>query len=75
MYVAIQSFKATNGILYRMGDIIDSVTFDSLSSKEKAKCRMKREKNDDSLKHESGLGDMLGTGIPGGIDNDFDTPW
>jgi hypothetical protein len=76
MYIATQSFKAVNGKTYRMGDIIDSSTYDSLSSKDKAKCKHRKDKDDKSLDHQSpGLGDMLGTGVPGGVDGDFDTPW
>lgn len=76
MYIANQSFKASNGKSYRMGDVIDSKVFDSFTKSEKAKCKQKRDEGDKSLVHPSpGLGDMLGTGIPGGIDGDLDTPW
>lgn len=74
MYVASQSFKASNGTTYRMGDIIDTATFDSFSNKDKAKCKYKADEDDNSLVHNS-TGDMLGTGMVGGIDGDLDTPW
>jgi len=75
MYVAAQSFKSSNGIIYRMGDIIDTSTFDSFTSQEKAKCRKKKDDSDKLPESKPALGDMLGTGINGGIDDDFDTPW
>lgn len=76
MYIANKSFIASNGKTYRMGDIIDSKTYESFSKIERAKCTKKKDEGDHSLNHPSpGLGDMLGTGVPGGIDEDFDTPW
>lgn len=44
MYVAIQSFKTTNGITYRMGDIIETDEYDVLSLKDKAKFKKKEER-------------------------------
>lgn len=76
MYVANQSFIASNGKTYRMGEPIDSKTYDSFTKLDRAKCTKKRDEGDRSLKHPSpGLGDMLGTGVPGGIDEDENTPW
>lgn len=49
MYVAIQSFKASNGVTYRMGDIIDDKTYANLSAKDKAKCKLRKEEVSQSV--------------------------
>lgn len=41
MYVAMQSFKASNGVTYRMGDIIEDEIYAKLSEKDKSKCKKK----------------------------------
>lgn len=75
MYVAAQSFKSSKGIVYRMGDIIETSIFDSFTSQEKAKCRKKKNDSDKLPQSQPALGDMLGTGNTGGIDDDLDTAW
>jgi hypothetical protein len=42
MYIATQSFKAINGVTYRMGDIIEDEIYANLSDKDKAKCKLKK---------------------------------
>lgn len=46
MYVAIQSFKAANGTIYRMGDIIDSDAYALFSARDKVKCKIKMDGNE-----------------------------
>jgi hypothetical protein len=53
MYVATQSFKATNGTTYRMGDIIEDDAYAKLSEKDKAKCKLKKEKIVEGKKSEA----------------------
>jgi len=75
-YKCISSFTCDDGHEHRYGDKIDESTYDRLTSSQKRKFQ----KEDDDVTYGIGkpniaMGDMLGTGIPGGIDMDFTTPF
>lgn len=53
MYIAEKSFKASNGKTYRMGDIIDSATYESLSAKDKAKFKYRKDSDQKTHQHSS----------------------
>lgn len=76
-YKCTNSFKSEKGKSYSYSDKIDSGEYSSLRSSEQN--NFKKDEDDDSMfgfgKPASiAMGDMLGTGIPGGIDMDFSTP-
>lgn len=75
-YKCTNSFKSESGKSYSYSDKINSSEYSSLRYSEQS--NFKKEDEDDSIfgfgKPASiAMGDMLGTGIPGGIDMDFNT--
>jgi hypothetical protein len=72
-YKCKYSFKTTGGKDYRYGDNIDSYTYDRLEYSEKR--NFEKEESGGFGGNTPGVGDMMGTGLPGGIDLDFTTPW
>lgn len=76
-YKCTNSFKSQGGKNYSYADKIDSSQYSSLHSSEQSNFRKEDDDNDSPFgfgKPASiAMGDMLGTGIPGGIDMDFTT--
>ncbi len=76
-YKCTNSFKSEKGINYSYSDKIDSSEYNSLRSSEQINFRKEDDDNDSPFGFGKPasivMGDMLGTGIPGGIDMDFTT--
>ncbi len=74
-YKCKYGFTTTAGKRYTYNDKIDRTTYNSLTYSEKRNF----EEDDDGSGgfggNTPGVGDMMGTGLPGGIDFDYTTPW
>jgi hypothetical protein len=85
-YTCENRFTSSRGKSYSYGDEIDQNDYDRLSASEQLHFKKNNSRSYSSASSDhnqlfgtnnSGsiaMGDMLGTGIPGGIDMDFTTP-
>lgn len=85
-YTCENRFTSSRGKNYSYGDEIDQNDYDGLSASEQLHFKKNNStsfssrSSDDNQLFETNtpgsiaMGDMLGTGIPGGIDMDFTTP-
>lgn len=74
-YKCTNSFDAANGSSYSWGDTISSSEYNDLKSSEQS--NFTRDDDSDSSSSNQmlniAMGDMLGIGIPGGLDGDMST--
>ena len=71
-YKCVNSFKSQGGTDYSYGDKINSSEYNDLRSSEQDNFR-KEDDDSSNFGYNLAMGDMLGTGIPGGLDMDITT--